>query len=69
MKYRQRKDCEGWEIKSGQPFRLACCDCGLVHDVVVVREGKSLGIAAKRNARATAARRRKHKQSPPISES
>lgn len=61
MKYRQRQDCEGWQIKSGEPFRISCCDCGLVHDFVVVRKGRALGIAAKRNNRATAARRRERK--------
>ncbi len=61
-RYTQRKDGEGWQETSGKPFRLACCDCGLVHDVVIVRgRGKELGIAARRNNRATAQRRRKVK--------
>jgi len=40
----------------GQVFKLACCDCGLVHQVVI-EEGK-VGIAAKRDNRATGQRRR-----------
>lgn len=59
MRYKTRIDNEGWSQKSGVPFRIACCDCGLVHDIVIVARGKTLGVAAKRNARATAQRRRK----------
>lgn len=59
MKYKQRKDCEGFEVPSGTIYRIACCDCGLVHDFVFVsQDGKPIGIAAKRNNRATAQRRR-----------
>lgn len=49
-KYTQRKDNEGWEEKSGVPFKLACCDCGLVHQVVIVagRKGSKIGVADKR---------------------
>jgi len=59
-RYTQRKDGEGWEVQPGQIFKLACCDCGLVHQVVIVVEGGEVGIAAKRDARATGQRRRKH---------
>ncbi len=60
MKYTQRYDGEGWAVKSGKVHRMACCDCGLVHDVVMVHEnGGDIGIAVKRNNRATAQRRRK----------
>lgn len=60
MRYTQRRDGEGFEVPSGEVYRIACCDCGLVHDFVFVSEdGKPIGVAAKRNARATAARRRK----------
>jgi len=59
MKYKQRKDCEGFEVPSGMIYRIACCDCGLVHDFVFVsQDGKPIGIAAKRNNLATAQRRR-----------
>lgn len=59
MKYTQRKDGEGFEVPVGKLYRIACCDCGLVHDVVFAINGKKLGMAARRNNRATAARRRK----------
>lgn len=58
-KYVQRLDGEGFTINSGELTRIACCDCGLVHDMVLVSEdGKPIGVAAKRNNRATAQRRR-----------
>jgi hypothetical protein len=61
MKYIQRKDEEGFEVPSGMRYRIACCDCGLVHDFVFVsHDKKPIGIAAKRNNKATAAKRRKH---------
>ena len=59
-RYIQRKDGEGWTVQPGQVFKLACCDCGLVHQVVIVIEDGKVGIAAKRDARATGQRRRKH---------
>lgn len=58
-KFTQRRDGEGFAVPSGAVFRLACCDCGLVHDVVLVSEdNKPVGIAAARNHRATRQRRR-----------
>ena len=59
-RYTQQKDGEGWEVKPGEIFKLACCDCGLVHQVAIVIEDGKVGIAAKRDARATGQRRRKH---------
>ena len=60
LRYRKRKDGEGFEVPSGQIYRMACCDCGLVHDFVFVsNDGSPIGIAAKRNNRATAQRRKK----------
>lgn len=65
-RYIQRTDGEGWSQRAGEVFRVACCDCGLVHDMAVVigdgEETGTVGIAAKRNERATAARRRRHKK-------
>jgi len=61
VKYTQREDYEGFSHKSGEIFRLACCDCGLVHDMVLVINDDEIGIAAARNARATAQRRRHNK--------
>lgn len=63
-RYTQRQDHEGWSEKSKVPFKVACCDCGLVHQFVLVagRKGAPIGIAAVRDNRATAARRRKKKK-------
>ncbi len=59
MRYKQRVDNEGFEVPSGRIYRIACCDCGLVHDFVFVsNDGNPIGIAARRNIRATAAKRR-----------
>lgn len=64
-KYKKRKDYEPFEIPSNVIYRLACCDCGLVHDMVFVSEdGKPIGVAAKRNNRATAQWRRHHHITP-----
>jgi hypothetical protein len=60
--YQQRKDGEGFTVPSGKIYRLACCECGLVHDFVFIsQDGKPIGVAAKRNPRATAQRRRKRR--------
>jgi len=59
-KYEQVIDGRGFAIRSRQKWRLACCDCGLVHDVVVVSgKGGWLGVAMRRNKRSTAFRRAK----------
>jgi len=58
-KYKKRVDGEGFAVPAGKVYRIACCDCGLVHDFVFISEdGRPIGIAAKRNTRATAQRRR-----------
>lgn len=60
MKYEQMIDEVGIELKSKELFRFACCDCGLVHDMVIVggRKGKPIGFAVRRNKRATTMRRK-----------
>lgn len=62
-KYVQRVDGEGFAVPLNTRYRLACCDCGLVHDVVWVYEptvtADYIGMAAKRNNRATAQKRKK----------
>jgi len=62
-RYVKRENGEGWTIRNREPFRVACCDCGLVHNIVIAsldkRKGAVLGIAAERNERATAAKRRR----------
>ena len=62
-KYTQRLDGEYWFITREEIFRIACCDCGLVHDIIVVEEedGK-LTMAARRNNRATGQRRRRRNE-------
>lgn len=58
-------DGVGVAMKPNEVFLLACCDCGLVHDVVVATRGKSeFGLAVRRNKRATAARRRQLAKRP-----
>ncbi len=63
-RYKQRVDGEGFEVPLGEVYRIACCDCGLVHDVVWVFEDGRLGMAARRNNRATAQKRRWRKAKP-----
>lgn len=60
-KYMQRKDGEGFDVPAGTPVRWACCDCGLVHDLVFVNGRGKVGVAARRNNRATGQRRRRVK--------
>ena len=61
MRYIQRTDGEGFTVPNGQITRWACCDCGLVHDLAFVAQDGEIGVAARVNKRATAARRRKAK--------
>jgi hypothetical protein len=64
-RYKLRKDNESFEVTSGVIYKIACCDCGLVHDFVFVSEdGKPIGIAVRQNNRATAQRRRKPRVNP-----
>lgn len=62
--YTQRIDNEGWTEQSKVPFKLACCDCGLIHTMVLVagKKGSPIGIAAARDNRATGQRRRHMKK-------
>jgi uncharacterized Zn finger protein len=58
-RYFQIIDGEGFTLPSGEKVRFACCDCGLVHDMVVVtHDRKPVGVAMRRNNRSTAQRRR-----------
>ena len=65
-KYIQLIDGEGSTVNNKERFKLACCDCGLIHEVAIVapklRKGAPLGFAVKRHTRATAQRRRWMKQ-------
>ena len=59
--YIKREDGEGFELPVGEIYKLACCDCGLVHDVVFIYEDGKLAMAAKRNNRSTGQKRRHFK--------
>jgi hypothetical protein len=60
MKYEKMKDGVGITMPANRIFRFACCDCGLVHDMVIAAAGRrEVGLAVRRNKRATAARRRR----------
>ena len=61
-KYKQRVDGEGFNVPLGEVYKLACCDCGLVHRVVFVVEEGKLGMATERDNRATGQRRRHMKK-------
>ena len=61
-KYKKRIDGEGFEVPLGEVYKIACCDCGLVHDVVWVYEDGKLAMATRRNNRATGQRRRKREK-------
>ena len=59
---RRMKDGEAVALRLNEIFRFACCDCGLVHDMVLVaheEEPGMVGLALRRNKRATSAMRRK----------
>lgn len=55
-------DGEGKTFKSKQKWRFRCCDCGLTHDVVLVSGRGVVGMAVKRNNRATAAAHRERRK-------
>jgi hypothetical protein len=64
-RYVKRVSGDGWTVKNREVFRIGCCDCGLVHKVVLHvrgrRRGFLIGIAAEVDSRATAQKRRKRK--------
>lgn len=62
-KYINRADGEGFEIPLNEVCKIACCDCGLVHNVVFVFEDGKLAMAVERNNRATAQKRRHMRKS------
>ena len=58
-RYKQIYDGQGFKMPANKLWRFACCDCGLVHDVVLVsHDGKSVGLAMRRNKKATKKRRK-----------
>lgn len=59
--YEQVYDDVGIEldIASGHILKIACCDCGLVHNMAfAIEENGMLGISMERNVSATTKRRR-----------
>jgi hypothetical protein len=65
IKYTQHMSGDAWAEKNCHPFVVVCCDCGLVHKMVVsipkVHAGKRIIILCERDNRRTAARRRNAK--------
>lgn len=60
-KITQRFDYESFEIPLNEKYRIFCCDCGLVHDVVWIIEDGKLFMTTVRNNKSTAQRRRQLK--------
>jgi hypothetical protein len=57
MKYHQQQDGEWVQPKEG--YKMACCDCGLIHRMEFRVRGGKVQFRAWRDNRATAARRRR----------
>lgn len=66
-RYNIVKDGE-WFFPGRKRYRLACCDCGLVHEVdfalVPWGRGKRIALRPRRHNRATAAKRRNRDAHP-----
>lgn len=58
MKYSKVKDGEWVESVVEEGYKMACCDCGLVHKVDFKIEDNRVWIKMNRDYRATAAVRR-----------
>jgi hypothetical protein len=55
-------DADTWIQPVRRGYRMACCDCGLVHELDFrIRDGR-VQVRARRNNRATAAMRRTRKR-------
>lgn len=61
IRYEQWYDGEWEHFPLKQIHRLMCCDCGLVHEITLVRKEGKIFLRMKRNDKATAAARRKKK--------
>ncbi len=55
---KQRYDYETFEVPVGEKYRLICCDCKLVHDVVFLIEDNKLFMTAVQNHKSTSQRRK-----------
>ena len=61
-KITQRYDYEPFEVPIGEKYRLVCCDCSLVHDVVFLIEDGKLFMTAVQNRKSTSQKRRALKE-------
>ena len=61
MKYDEPKSNE-WVLPFRENYKMACCDCGLVHMVDFRIKDKRVWFRVRRNNRATAAIRREMKK-------
>lgn len=65
MKYRQLQDGDHIDVTTKGigmgSFNIACCDCGLVHNVLVFRERGKVVLYLYRDKRRTSSYRRHHK--------
>ena len=61
-KITQRHDLDTFEVPIGEKYRLFCCDCGLVHDVVWLLEDGKLYMTTVRNNKSTGQRLRQLKE-------
>ena len=62
-RYKQHPvDDQGWTdwIRPATGYRMRCCDCGLVHEMEFRTEGGAVEFRARRDARATAGKRREY---------
>jgi hypothetical protein len=54
-----RRGWTDWIRPKRRGYRMACCDCGLVHEVNFRLDGRHVEYQARRHPGATRARRRK----------
>jgi len=58
MKFIQREDGEGFEVKPNTIHMITCCDCGLVHKMAVaIEENGKVGVAFEQDEEETKKRR------------
>ena len=63
MRYKQLKNGDGFEIgESGGVINIACCDCGLVHNIIVAtKKNGNINFTIMRDNRRTGQKRRHNK--------
>ncbi len=55
---KQRYDYETFEVPLNEKYRIVCCDCSLVHDVVFIVDDGKLFMTAVQNRKSTSQIRR-----------